>query len=211
MSRPKRAPDERGWTWWFGRTWYVKPPNGKTVRCDGVTWPPQTLWLTTDSDSSLFPLLLFGVLETWSSFEGHRRRGSVQEWMNSRIVSRLKSLASLNHILVYLPCYAHARSGTPDFSPFFTPTKHASSEWASGSSHLPYPGPVLLSDIPLPAHIFTSPTPFILSPHRGRPPSIMCGHVRSSWGGSGGCCNLSPRALQQPDTFEGLCPGRAPP
>ena len=85
--------------------------------------------LTTDSDDSLFPLLPFGVSETWSSFEGHRR-----VWVYPRVdelpdrpptrISRRSDL--VNHIHVYI--------GPPDFSSISTPTTHAMAIWVVASS-----------------------------------------------------------------------------
>lgn len=110
-------------------------------------------------------LSLLGALEAWLSFEGRRCRG----WVCPRVgdlpdhppPARTSCRSNLaNHILVFFATATPALA--PDVSSSSTPTTYHSNQWLSGS-HLPYPGPVLLPDAPLPVRIFAFPTPFTLS------------------------------------------------
>lgn len=82
-----------------------------------------------------------------------------QEWVISRVTppgSNSLQLVQLGkpHPRILLP---HPL-WPPDVSSSLAPTTHRPNQWLSGSSYLPYPGPVLLPD-----RIFASLTPFTLS------------------------------------------------
>ena len=140
-----------------------KPRNGSAVRCDVVTWQPRSDWVTG------------AALRVVPTADGLSKSGRP-----SGSSLRLESPASPTW-----NCRIRFLQPRPLRPPkpwllFDASGASLKSIWLSRLLHLPYLGPVLLPDAPLPVHILgvfhSTPLTFYHS-QPGRPPLVLSGHV----------------------------------
>jgi len=124
----------------------------------------------TPNSGAVYPLCcpMFGVLETWLSFEGHLPR-------EAKLPDRPPGSSILQVQLGKL------RQPPLTLAPFLRQqhTPKVNGYLGRCIFHTPYFGPVFIMDIPLLFQIFAPSAPFALSLVSDRPPSMLYPHMRS--------------------------------